>query len=135
MFQGDECLSLGHLLRTWPPDMRSKTYLAVFPQSETSVCTYSVPQGILGANLGPLKIWLYFILGFHSRVTKWLDRVLDGRSVIQIFCFILFYFIFIMSGALSCDSRSKTSISTLCRPYCVSLIDLWPPAFAWWFPK
>ena len=37
MFQGCECLSLGHFLRTWPPDMRSKNYLTVFS-------CYSVPQ-------------------------------------------------------------------------------------------
>ena len=40
---GGEYLSLGHLLRTWPPDMRSKNYLTFFSRSETSVCTYSVP--------------------------------------------------------------------------------------------
>ena len=32
---GGECLSLGHLLRTWPP---------AISVSETSVCTYSVPR-------------------------------------------------------------------------------------------
>jgi hypothetical protein len=43
MFQGGECLSLGHLLRTWPPAISVKTTLRFSHRSETSVCTYSVP--------------------------------------------------------------------------------------------
>ena len=34
---GGKCLSLGYLLRTWPPNMRSKNYLTFFSRSETSV--------------------------------------------------------------------------------------------------
>ena len=41
-FQGGECLSLGHLLRTWPPAISVKTTLRFSHRSETSVCTYSV---------------------------------------------------------------------------------------------
>jgi hypothetical protein len=44
MFQGGECLSLGHLLRTWPPAISVKTTLRFSHRSETSVCTYSVVQ-------------------------------------------------------------------------------------------
>jgi hypothetical protein len=29
---GGECLSLGHFLWAWPPDMRSKNYLIRFPR-------------------------------------------------------------------------------------------------------
>ena len=46
MFQGGECLSLGHLLRTWPPAISVKTTLRFSHRSETSVCTYSVPSPI-----------------------------------------------------------------------------------------
>ena len=42
MFQGGECPSLGHLLRTWPPAISVKTTLRFSHRSETSVCTYSV---------------------------------------------------------------------------------------------
>jgi hypothetical protein len=38
MFQGGECLSLGHLLRTWPPAISVKTTLRFSHRSETSVC-------------------------------------------------------------------------------------------------
>ena len=41
---GGECFPLGHLLRTWPPDMCSKNYLTVFPRA-TEVrlaCPYPV---------------------------------------------------------------------------------------------
>jgi hypothetical protein len=41
---GGECLSLGHLLRTWPPAISVKTTLRFSHRSETSVCTYSVTQ-------------------------------------------------------------------------------------------
>jgi hypothetical protein len=39
---GGECLSLGHLLRTWPSAISVKTTLRFSHRSETSVCTYSV---------------------------------------------------------------------------------------------
>ena len=35
---GGECLSLGHLLRTWPPAISVKTTLRFSHRSETSVC-------------------------------------------------------------------------------------------------
>ena len=42
MFQGGECLSLEHLLKTWPPAILVKTTLRFFRRNETSVGNYSV---------------------------------------------------------------------------------------------
>ena len=50
MFQGGECLSLAHLLRTWPPAISVKTILRFSHRSETSVCTYSVTSFTMKAN-------------------------------------------------------------------------------------
>ena len=61
MFQGGECFSLGHLLRTWPPAISVKTTLRFSHRSETSVCTYSVTIGtnvpIRSRSSMPCKPW------------------------------------------------------------------------------
>ena len=41
---GGECLSLGHLLRTWPPAISVKTTLRFSHRSETSVCGTLCPR-------------------------------------------------------------------------------------------
>ena len=58
MFQGGECLSLGHLLRTWPPAISVKTTLRFSHRSETSVCTYSVTKSYEVAHLVILNLCL-----------------------------------------------------------------------------
>jgi hypothetical protein len=49
---GGECLSLGHLLRTWPPAISVKTTLRFSHRSETSGCTYSVVGGLTNSTPG-----------------------------------------------------------------------------------
>jgi hypothetical protein len=44
---GGECLSLGHLLRTWPPAISVKTTLRFSHRSETSVCGTPVAECLI----------------------------------------------------------------------------------------